>query len=127
MIGGHGDADGRRRLTSSPKTTNGVLMRLERALGQLVDGQLVGEPGEQDGELVPPHPGHGVLAAHGVDQSLAHLLDQVVSGGVPQGVVDRLEVVEVDEEHAHRLTDTAGPDQLLFDPVLEEPPIGQIR
>ncbi len=53
------------------------------------------------------------------------LLDQVVPGGVPEGVVDRLEVVEVDEEHAHRLADPARPHQLLFDPVLEEPAVGQ--
>ena len=111
--------------TSSPEDDEGRAHGLERALGQLVDGQLVGEPGQQDGELVAAHPGHGVLAPDGVHQALAHLLDQVVPGGVPLGVVDRFEVVEVDEEHAHRLTDPARPDQLLFDPVLEEAAVGQ--
>ena len=41
------------------------------------------------------------------------------------GVVDRLEVVEVDEEHAHRFPDPPGPDQLLLDAVLEQSPVGQ--
>ena len=44
---------------------------------------------------------------------------------MPQGVVDRLEVIEIDEEHADRFTDPAGPDQFLFHPVLEEPAVGQ--
>ena len=42
-----------------------------------------------------------------------------------EGVVDRLEVVDVDEEHADRLADPARPDQLLFDAVLEQPAVGQ--
>ena len=82
-------------------------------------------PGQEDGELVAAHPGHRVLAADGLDQALADLLDEDVAGGVPVGVVDRLEVVEVDEEHADRLAHPARPDELLLDPVLEQPAVGE--
>ena len=125
MLGSHGDTDRRRRLHLLAEDEERGAQRLQRPSGQLVDGQLVGQPRQQDGELVPSHPGHGVLLPDGVDQTLAHLADEVVAGGVAHGVVDRLEVVEVHEEHAHRLTHAAGPDQLLLHPVLEEPPIGQ--
>ena len=125
MVGGHGDADRGRGLHLLAQDIEGQAHRLQRSLGQLVDGQLIGQSGQQDGEFVPAHPGHRVLAAHRVHQSLAHLSDQVVAGGMPQGVVDRLEVVEVHEEHADRLTDPAGPDQLLLHPVLEEAAVGQ--
>ena len=100
---------------------------VERALGQLVDGELVDEAGQQDGELVAAHPGHRVLAADGLDQALADLLDEQVTGGVAVGVVDRLEVVEVDEEHADRLAHPSGPHELLLDPVLEEAAVRAAR
>ena len=123
MLGGDGDPDRGRRRHRLAEDVEGRVHGIERALGQLVDGQLIDESGEEDGELVAAHPGHRVLAAHGVDQSLAHLLDKDVPGGMPEGVVDGLEIVEVDEEHADRLADAAGPHQLLLDPVLEQPAV----
>ncbi len=102
-----------------------LAQRLQGALGQLVDGHLVGKAGEQDRELVSADTCHGVLAPHRRGEALGHLLDQIVAGSVPEGVVDRLEVVEVDEEHAHRLAHPAGAHQFLLDPVLEEPAVGQ--
>ena len=125
MLGGHGDADGGRCFHLLPEDDEGLAHRLERALGQLIDGQLVDQSRQEDGELVPAHPGHGVLAADGVHQPLADLLDEVVARGVAQRVVDGLEVVQVDEEHAHRLAHPARAHQLLLDPVLEEPAVGQ--
>ena len=125
MVRGHGDPDGGGGL----HLDTGDLVRpahgLQRPLGELVDGELVGQSRQQDGEFVAPHPGHRVLPADRVDQALADLSDQVVAGGVAQTVVDRLEVVQVDEEHADGLADPPGTDQFLFDPVLEESPVGQ--
>ena len=49
-------------------------------------------------ELVAAEPRDEVLGAHGVAQLLRGELQQVVAGRVAAGVVDVLELVEVDEE-----------------------------
>ncbi len=70
VLGGDGDPDrGRRRDLLAEDVERGV-HGLERSLGQLVDRELVGQSGKQDGELVATHPGDGVLAADGLDEAL---------------------------------------------------------
>ena len=53
---------------------------------------------EEHRELVAAEAGDGVRRAHGDLQAAGHLLEDVVAGGVAEAVVDRLEVVEVDED-----------------------------
>ena len=53
---------------------------------------------EQHGELVAAQPRDRV-AGRAAQQPLGHLDQQLVAGGVAEAVVDRLEVVEVEEEH----------------------------
>ncbi len=125
MLGGDGDPDRDRRLHLLFGDDERLGQCLERALGELVDVELVGQPGQEDGELVATHPGHGVLAADRLHQAVAHLLDQLVAGGMAEGVVDRLEVVDVDEEHAHRLAHPPRAHELLLHAVLEQPPVGE--
>ncbi len=125
MLRRDGDADRSRRLDLLTGEDEGLGNGLECALGQLVDVQLVGQSGQEDGELVASHPGHRVLTAYRVDQPVADQLHQIITYGMAVGVVDHLEVVEIDEEHAHRLPDPPGSDQLLIDAVLEQAPVGQ--
>ena len=54
--------------------------------------------GQDDQELVAAEPRHGVLLAHRVPDPLCHLAQEVVADGVTQGVVDLLEVIDIDEE-----------------------------
>jgi hypothetical protein len=64
-------------------------------------GQVVGmlaELFQHHHELVAPQAGHGVHVAHAFVQALGHLLQQQVALVVAQGVVQGLEVVEVDEQ-----------------------------
>ena len=57
--------------------------------------------GQDDDELVAADARDEVLVAHlGLDAS-ARLDDQLVAGGVPVGVVDVLQAVEVGEEDGH--------------------------
>ena len=51
---------------------------------------------QQDRELVATQARHHIAAAHRVAQHGGHLLQQPVAGGVPAGVVDQLEAIEVD-------------------------------
>jgi len=48
---------------------------------------------------------------HGLLQSIRHLLEQTISGGMPSSVVQRLEVVEVHECHRHGEMATFGAGQ----------------
>ena len=55
---------------------------------------------DQQNELVAAVPEHAVDFSQSVNESLGNLLDYGIACGVPVGVVDRLELVEV--EHADR-------------------------
>ena len=63
---------------------------------------------EQDGELVAAEAGGRVLGAQRRSDSVGRLDQHVVAGGVAEAVVDRLEVVEVDEEHGRVRRGCAG-------------------
>ena len=56
------------------------------------------DAGQEDGELVTTEARDGVLRAEGRQQTLATWLQQLVAGGVAEGVVHVLEAVEVEEE-----------------------------
>ena len=76
---------------------------------------------DDDGELVAADAGDDVTGAHAAAQPLGEHEQELVAGGVTAAVVDVLEVVEVDEQQAHR---TAA----LQDPVgdlLEQGAVGQ--
>ena len=53
------------------------------------------------------------------------LLQDGVAGGVSEAVVDRLEVVEVDEDHAHRRLLARRPGERVLDAVGEQRPVGE--
>src|SRR6266542_3045678 len=79
--------DGERRLEGS-----------EDACGQALDLWRT-EIGQHDGELVAPQSRHLVTRTdHGLEAG-PDTLQQLVAGGVSEGVVDLLEPVEVDENH----------------------------
>ena len=61
---------------------------------------LLGGAGHQDGELVAAEPGDQVPVAGAAAQQVGDLAEQLVAGLVPGDVVDRLEAVEVDQQHA---------------------------
>ena len=57
--------------------------------------------------------------------ALAHLAEQAVAGGVSERVVDRLEVVEVHEQHRDGVGFTRQPLQRVLDPVPEQRTVGE--
>ncbi len=93
-----------------------------------------GQPLKQHGELVAAEPRHGVAAARGAPEPLGHHAQQPVPGGVPERVVDLLEVVQVEVRHrdvlARRRTRAARarePAQRVGEAVAQERPVGQPR
>ena len=61
---------------------------------------------QDDGELIAAQPGQGVTGPHRCAQQLGHLPQQLVANGMAAGIVDQLELVQVDEQ------------QRMFAPVL---------
>ncbi len=108
LVAEEGDADAGRAV---------VLLRphLERAveLGQQLLRHLFGlqrrlrgvgiQAFEHDHEFVAPETGHGIGGAHALLQPLRHLHEQAVPHVVAEGVVEVLEVVQVDEKQRAQL------------------------
>ncbi len=86
-------------------------------------GGLVRTPAQHD-ELVPAEPADGVLLPGLRGKPAGDRADQLVPGVVAQAVVDRLEPVDVQEEHRHR--PVPGTLQFGVDEVLQVPPVGQV-
>ena len=82
-------------------------------------------PGEDDGELVAPQPGHRVLAPDHRPQPLGHLAEKLVAGRMAAAVVDPLETVQVDEEDRGALVRRGGPLDLSSEPFLKGPSVRQ--
>jgi hypothetical protein len=64
--------------------------------------------------------------ADGTGQPRRHPGQELVARRVAQGVVDVLEVVQIQEEDGHRGVLASGPGQHLVDPVEDQGPIGQV-
>lgn len=85
-----------------------------------VDGGL------DDGrELVAAEPGDGAAVAQRRGEPLGHPDQQLVAGGMAQGVVDRLEVVEVQAQHGDGRAVGMPARDGLFQPMHEQRPVGQ--
>ena len=77
------------------------------ALGQVVGALEVGAR-ENDGQLLAAVAGGLVDLARGLAQHAGHLAQHEVALLVAVGVVDVLEVVEVEQDEAHRLAEALG-------------------
>jgi hypothetical protein len=96
---------------------------------------------DDDGELVAADARDHVAGSHAAAQSFGEDEQELVAGGVAAAVVDALEVVEVDEEHAHRAAAAQHPvgdlleqravgqpgERVAEDLVLVQAPGGQVR
>ena len=86
--------------TSLPSISRWRSSAREDAPGDVGGLLRVDDAVEQDGELVAAEAGDGVGRPHGRLEPGGDLLQHEVAGGVTEAVVDRLEVVEVDEDDA---------------------------
>ena len=74
---------------SNPRTRRSASVERHRGVGDVLD---------QDGELVSAEARGRVGRAHGLEQASGDLPQHLVARGVAEAVVDRLEVVEVEED-----------------------------
>ena len=80
---------------------------------------------EQDRELVAGQAAGGVARADRVRQAARHLDEEAVAGAVAEGVVDVLEVVEVDQQDRRHRPAAAAPRERVGDAVGEEGAVGE--
>ena len=85
----------------------------------------VGKTFEQQRELVSAETGDEIARSHGLAEASGHDAEQLVAGGVAQGVVHILEVVEVHEQHGLAATAMIRPGQHGLQPGTERGPVGQ--
>ena len=109
-----------------------LVLELERAFERGEDprrdlGRLdaVGGVLEEDRELVATEPRSGVGRAQARLQPLADLTEHQVAGGVAERVVDRLEVVEVHEQHRNGVAAARLELERVLDAILEQCPVGE--
>ena len=90
-----------------------------RGLGAGQDRRPALQIAQQQQELVPALSGHHVGLARERQEPRGELDEQVVTGDVPQAVVDELEVVEVHEDHADSQIEPTGSGDRDLELLLE--------
>ena len=118
-----GDADARGDEHLAPLEVERRLQVRDHTLGG-VDGRGDLHVLDQDRELVPTEAGDRVARRARVPEALPDGPQQRVAGQVTQRVVDRLEVVQVEEEHG-RLAARAPADERVLDAIGEQRPVGE--
>ncbi len=98
-----GNADARRIVIVVTRQVVGAVEQLDDLLADdpALAGRLLGplaEVLEHDHEFVAPETGNRIPLAHAAAQPLADLLQQAIAHVVPERVVERLEIVEIDEQ-----------------------------
>ena len=78
---------------------------------------------EQQRELVAAEAGGGVALAEASAQAVGHRAQQLVAGVVSVAVVDRLELVDVEQQHAHA---RAAALERVLEAVVEERAVGKL-
>lgn len=111
--------DGQRRAGQDERGAERVLDAGSQDLDVVGVGQVLAE----EDEFVAGDPGQRVAGADHRGQPLRDGDQQLVADGMPVGVVDPLETVEVDEQHRRGAVGPLGPSSRMLQPLLEQQPI----
>ena len=126
-VPGHRDAEARAH--------DQLLLVQPQRLGEGLDDAFGGVRGllealhvlQEDRELIPAEAGRRVACANARFESLGHVEQHLVAGGVAEAVVDRLEVVEVEEDHGQALVVAARARDRVPHPLDEQRAVGEVR
>ena len=100
-----------------------ALQLLERPFGH-PQRVVFGGVRHQDGEFIPTPASDGVGLPDNAGDPASHLDQDLVAGAVPEAVVDRLELVEIEDQHARWARTAIGAGHRLPNPVAQQ---GSIR
>ncbi len=79
---------------------------------------------KQDHEFVAALPADGVRGTHAGDQPLRYRLQQPVTDGVAQRIIDVLETIHVQEQHRQFSPMTLRERHRFSQPVVQQQPVG---
>jgi hypothetical protein len=88
---------------------------------------LFGGIREQDRELVAPKPRDRIAISRDHGESPRYLLQHFITYRLAEGVVDVLELVEIEHENDKLLVPTPGPLECVIEALAKEHPIRQVR
>ena len=122
------DADARRdpRTFARKRGYGQIANGPQDGVGDVLRGRFV-PVRQQDGELVAAQSRDHVTLTHPCPERLREAHDQLVAGTVAAGVVEVLEVVEVENQQGARRTVTRDACQVACEFALEATPIEQAR
>ena len=105
-------------------TVNGRCISLQ---GTLRDPQrlVLGHLQQQHREFVAAQARHRVRGPHHAGQPPRDLDQDDITRAVPETVVDRLELVQIEQQHTRRPVAAVGAGAGLPDPVAQQRPVGQ--
>ena len=89
---------------------------------------FVGKPAqgfEQHDELIAAESGDGVAFADTGQQAGGGLPQQQVTHVMTQGVIEQLELVQIQKQHSAKFTGTLRGQRALRQPIHQEPAVGQ--
>ena len=114
--------------TSRPSSSNGVCSAATIRSAASTADRGAGDLLDQHGELVPSQPRDREAGRERIAEPHADAAQERVAGGVPERVVDALEVVEVEEEHCDLRTRLlAAEDERVLDAVREQRAVREPR
>src|SRR6185369_11570710 len=123
-VDGNADAGGRQEFI--PCHNIGVLEIIDDLVGNNSCICITMELGKQGGKLVPTLSGKSIAGADAVSQAEGHISEQFIPLGMPMGIIDQLETVQIDK---HDCQPDAVPFCLHYgqlQPVPEKPPVRQM-
>ena len=109
------DADARAQQVLAPLDHQRLGEGLEQLARDVVGTFLAFQLRADGNELVAADARADVGAARGRAQPRGHLFEHLVANAVAGAIVDRLEVVDINEHHRHLLVWAVGKDQRVFE------------
>ena len=108
-----------------PSRSNGCEKTPWTRSASIADSATPAGRGQEHGELVAAEAGHGVRVAHDLLEPARDLDEQLVAAGVPEGVVDLLEAVDVEQHQADRVAGARARGGRAFEALVEQPSVRQ--
>ena len=103
----------------------GVANAEDQLLGHHGHRRGVLDPGQHDDKLVAAQTRHHITVAHTILEAMRHFDQQFVTDMVPEGIIDALEAIQIDEQQGKAAAFPPGSRQRLIKPPLQAVPIEQ--
>ena len=97
----------------------------DRLVGQCRGSLRIGQVGGDYRKLVSAQAGNGVGLAGVVEQPARHRLQQGVAHGMPPGIVDVLEMIQVQKHDGNQMLGTFGLGDGIVQPHMKEGSVGE--